>query len=194
MRRAAAMRASGRGARRRDRAEFNHGKPRAEVIQKLDQKGSQGLVASPIRTTAMKASSSSRRSRSYPWGEGPYGARSIRPGNVAEWTADAWLRTDHDLGYQSLERSSWRSLADGQPAARGLAASEKARGAGWLVARAGVRRARQRPGSVEPDLRPQRAVLAHRVPLRVPALSRCGVVAGSIGRSRRRGRVDVPRR
>ncbi len=37
----------------------------------------------------------------YAWGEGPYGTRD-QAGNVAEWTADAYIHEDNQLGYDNL--------------------------------------------------------------------------------------------
>ena len=38
---------------------------------------------------------------SYVWGESPFGTRD-QAGNVAEWTADAFIETDKVRGYQGL--------------------------------------------------------------------------------------------
>ncbi|HLL22166.1 MAG TPA: SUMF1/EgtB/PvdO family nonheme iron enzyme, partial [Kofleriaceae bacterium] len=38
---------------------------------------------------------------SYVWGESPFGTRD-QAGNVAEWTADAFVETDQIRGYQGL--------------------------------------------------------------------------------------------
>ena len=39
----------------------------------------------------------------YVWGEGPYGTRD-QAGNVAEWTADAWVFDSKAKGYDGLDK------------------------------------------------------------------------------------------
>jgi len=41
----------------------------------------------------------------YVWGEGPYGTRD-QAGNVAEWTADAWIGDEKARGYDGLSTTN----------------------------------------------------------------------------------------
>jgi formylglycine-generating enzyme required for sulfatase activity len=83
--------------------DFNHGQPRAEVMRDIER--TQQTVLVPVNLlgdpddsdgTGLIASAGK-----YPWGEGPYGTRD-QAGNVAEWTADAYLHDDNHQGYDNL--------------------------------------------------------------------------------------------
>jgi formylglycine-generating enzyme required for sulfatase activity len=87
--------------------DFNHGQPRTEVMRELDR--ARNRVSSPPylpiefmgdpddRDGALVMSPPG----SYAWGEGPYGTRD-QAGNVAEWTADGYVRTERKRGYDGL--------------------------------------------------------------------------------------------
>ncbi len=120
--------------------EFNHGKPRALVIQKIDRQGQGIVLADPDGSDGFELIAPVG---SYTWGEGPYGTLD-QAGNVAEWTADAWLHTDHEQGYQSLEHDAWRSLPTVNPLRDGPTSEKRVvRGGSWrepvFVARANAR-------------------------------------------------------
>jgi len=83
--------------------DFNHGQPRAEAMREIER---------PQQTMVVPASLLGDPDDSdgtvliapvgkYVWGEGPYGTRD-QAGNVAEWTADAYVHDDNEKGYDSL--------------------------------------------------------------------------------------------
>ena len=87
--------------------DFNHGRPRSEVLRDLDR--SKNLTRQPpflpIQFMGDPDDSDGAailaRPGSYTWGEGPYGTRD-QAGNVAEWTADAYIADDNQRGYDNL--------------------------------------------------------------------------------------------
>jgi len=81
--------------------DFNHGQPRAQAMRDIDRTPTPVPVqffGDPDDTDghAILAPPSS-----YVWGEGPYGTRD-QAGNVAEWTADAWIFDLKTKGYERL--------------------------------------------------------------------------------------------
>ncbi len=120
--------------------EFNHGKPRAHVVQKVDHQNAGLVLSDPDASDGFELLAPVG---SFPWGEGPYGTLD-QAGNVAEWTADAWIHSEHEIGYQSLERDTWRSLPTVNPLRDGPTSEKRVvRGGSWreptFVARANVR-------------------------------------------------------
>ena len=87
--------------------DFNHGRPRAEVLRGLDR--SKNFTPRPpfLPIQFMGDPDDSDGAAilaapgSYTWGEGPYGTRD-QAGNVAEWTADAYIADDNQRGYDNL--------------------------------------------------------------------------------------------
>ena len=81
--------------------DFNHGQPRALVLRDLDQ----GRAMSPTKFFGDPDDSDGAMilapPGSYPWGDGPFGTRD-QAGNVAEWTADAFVFDDRKKGYDDL--------------------------------------------------------------------------------------------
>ncbi len=81
--------------------DFNHGQPRAPTMLQIDR--------SPAPTPGSyfgdpddsDGADLMAPRGSYPWGESDAGTRD-QAGNVAEWTADAFIKTDEIVGYQGL--------------------------------------------------------------------------------------------
>lgn len=81
--------------------DFNHGQPRTFAMREIER---------VKQTTPMQFFGDPDESDgnahlapmgSYVWGESPFGTRD-QAGNVAEWTADAFIETDKVRGYQGL--------------------------------------------------------------------------------------------
>ena len=108
--------------------EFNHGKPRAGVLQKLDRQGVLALGV-PDKDDGFELLAPVG---SFPFGEGPYGTLD-QAGNVAEWTADAWaFELDHALGYETREKGVWAPLSTVNPLREGGASERRVvRGGSW---------------------------------------------------------------
>jgi formylglycine-generating enzyme required for sulfatase activity len=72
------------------RKDFNHGQPRAQAMRDIERMPSQ----TPVQFFGDPDDSDGHAilapAGSYVWGEGPFGTRD-QAGNVAEWTADAWI-------------------------------------------------------------------------------------------------------
>ncbi|MGE0548057.1 MAG: formylglycine-generating enzyme family protein [Kofleriaceae bacterium] len=70
--------------------DFNHGQPRSQTLREIERP----QPPPPIRyfgdPDASDRTAILAPPGSYPWGEGPYGTRD-QAGNVAEWTADAFI-------------------------------------------------------------------------------------------------------
>lgn len=119
--------------------DFNHGKPRAQVVQKLDRNIQ--MLGDPDRDDGFELLAPVG---SFPFGEGPYGTLD-QAGNVAEWTADAFVHDDHDLGYETRSTNGeWQPLATVDPRRDGgLSDRRVVRGGSWrepmYVARANAR-------------------------------------------------------
>jgi sulfatase modifying factor 1 len=75
--------------------DFNHGQPRAEAMREIERPQQTMLVPSALLGPAGK----------YTWGQGPYGTRD-QAGNVAEWTADAYVHDENQKGYDNLSASN----------------------------------------------------------------------------------------
>jgi formylglycine-generating enzyme required for sulfatase activity len=87
--------------------DFNHGQPRNEAMREVEAKRQQVNPQSPMPLHLLGDPDDSdgyailARPGSYAWGDGPYGTRD-QAGNVAEWTADAFVNTDRVRGYDGL--------------------------------------------------------------------------------------------
>jgi len=84
--------------------DFNHGRPRDEALRQIDRSPSQTPVQFIGDPDASDGNAILSRPGSYVWGEGPYGTRD-QAGNVAEWTADAWVLDSKVKGYDGLDRN-----------------------------------------------------------------------------------------
>lgn len=119
--------------------DFNHGKPRAQVVQKLDRNVQ--WLGDPDRDDGFELLAPVG---SFPFGEGPYGALD-QAGNVAEWTQDAWMHDlEHEVGYESKERDGWHALPTVNPRRDGgMSERRVVRGGSWrepmFIARANAR-------------------------------------------------------
>lgn len=84
--------------------DFNHGQPRAQAMREIER--TQAIVPVQFFGDPDDSDGFSILSKpgAYVWGEGPYGARD-QAGNVAEWTADAWVHDAKTKGYDELERN-----------------------------------------------------------------------------------------
>jgi len=87
--------------------DFNHGQARSEAMREVEVKHFQGGATSPMPLHLLGDPDDTdgfailARPGSYAWGDGPYGTRD-QAGNVAEWTADAYVNTDRIRGYDGL--------------------------------------------------------------------------------------------
>jgi len=83
--------------------DFNHGKPRDQILRDIDH----AKAPTPVQFLGDPDVSDGHpilaRPGRYVWGEGPYGTRD-QAGNVAEWTADAWVYDNKHKGYDGLDR------------------------------------------------------------------------------------------
>jgi formylglycine-generating enzyme required for sulfatase activity len=81
--------------------DFNHGQPRAHAMREIERQ--KNVV--PLQFFGDPDDSDGNEllapMGSYVWGESPFGTRD-QAGNVAEWTADAYVNTDHIKGYRDL--------------------------------------------------------------------------------------------
>jgi formylglycine-generating enzyme required for sulfatase activity len=86
--------------------DFNHGQARAESMRELERTQQLPvpvpLLGDPDETdgTMLIAPAGT-----YVWGAGPYGTRD-QAGNVAEWTADAYVHDDNQKGYDNLDTTN----------------------------------------------------------------------------------------
>ncbi|MEO8704063.1 MAG: SUMF1/EgtB/PvdO family nonheme iron enzyme [Kofleriaceae bacterium] len=85
--------------------DFNHGQPRAQAMRDIER----SLTVTPFQFFGDPDDSDGHAilapPGSYVWGEGPYGTRD-QAGNVAEWTADAWIFDSKTKGYDRLDRTN----------------------------------------------------------------------------------------
>ncbi|HEU4727608.1 MAG TPA: formylglycine-generating enzyme family protein [Kofleriaceae bacterium] len=86
--------------------DFNHGQPRAEARREIARPQLM-LVPSPLLGDPDDSDGTVliAPAGKYVWGEGPYGTRD-QAGNVAEWTADAYVHEDNAKGYDNLATSN----------------------------------------------------------------------------------------
>lgn len=79
--------------------DFNHGRPREPAMRSIERQ------ALPLQFFGDPDDSDGHAllapRGSYVWGESPTGTRDMA-GNVAEWTADAWIHNDRIKGYADL--------------------------------------------------------------------------------------------
>jgi formylglycine-generating enzyme required for sulfatase activity len=117
--------------------DMNHGQSRAPVIRELER--DRTALLPPVQFFGDPDSSDGHAilapPGSYPWGESPFGTRD-QAGNVAEWTADAWVWKPEEKGYQNL--------ASVNPYREGAAIDARVvRGGSWrqptFIARSNVR-------------------------------------------------------
>lgn len=83
--------------------DFNHGQPRAEAMRELERPQQQMLVPAALLGDPDDSDGTVliAPAGSYAWGASPYGTRD-QAGNVAEWTADAYVHDDTQKGYDNL--------------------------------------------------------------------------------------------
>jgi len=87
--------------------DFNHGQPRAEAMRDLDR--AKNLSSRPPYLAIQFMGDPDSRDGAeilatpgtYTWGAGPFGTRD-QAGNVGEWTADAYVATENERGYDNL--------------------------------------------------------------------------------------------
>jgi sulfatase modifying factor 1 len=119
--------------------DFNHGQPRAEAMRELERP-QQMLVPAPLLGDPDDSDGTVliAPAGKYVWGEGPYGTRD-QAGNVAEWTADAYLHEDNQKGYDNLAANN--PMRDPKPGE--LSPARVVRGGSWrqpaFVAHANLR-------------------------------------------------------
>jgi formylglycine-generating enzyme len=85
--------------------DFNHGQPRAHALRETERV----RAVVPLQFFGDPDDSDGHAilapPGSYPWGTSPTGTRD-QAGNVAEWTADAWIQTRDIKGYEGLPRAN----------------------------------------------------------------------------------------
>ncbi len=85
--------------------DFNHGQARAQAMRDLERTP----ATKPLQFFGDPDDSDGAailaKPGSYVWGEGPYGTRD-QAGNVAEWTADAYIHDSKIKGYDKLPTSN----------------------------------------------------------------------------------------
>jgi len=81
--------------------DFNHGQPRASAMREIDRTQAPLPVQMFGDPDDSDGASILASPGSYVWGEGPYGTRD-QAGNVAEWTADAYVAERDRKGYDGL--------------------------------------------------------------------------------------------
>jgi formylglycine-generating enzyme len=119
--------------------DFNHGQPRAEAMRELEHPQ---LIGVPVSFLGDPDDSDGTMliapAGSYVWGQGPFGTRD-QAGNVAEWTADAYVHDDATKGYDDLVASNPLR----EPKAGEVVVPRIVRGGSWrqptFVARANLR-------------------------------------------------------
>lgn len=81
--------------------DFNHGQPRTPVLRDIERQ----KVPVPLQFFGDPDDSDGHAimapSGSYTWGTSPFGTRD-QAGNVAEWTADAWIFDPKTKGYDQI--------------------------------------------------------------------------------------------
>jgi formylglycine-generating enzyme required for sulfatase activity len=81
--------------------DFNHGQPRNHAMRTIDRQ----VAALPVHFFGDPDDADGNAllapPGSYVWGESPFGTRD-QAGNVAEWTADAWIHSERVKGYADL--------------------------------------------------------------------------------------------
>lgn len=114
--------------------DFNHGQPRAVAMREIERQVSTvplRFFGDPDDTDGFALHAPPG---SFPWGESPFGTRD-QAGNVAEWTADAYLHDDVNRGYDNLP--------DVNPLREGATQNRVIRGGSWrqptFVARSNLR-------------------------------------------------------
>jgi formylglycine-generating enzyme required for sulfatase activity len=81
--------------------DFNHGQPRSPAMREIDRTQAQLPVQMFGDPDDSDGAAVLAPPGSYSWGEGPYGTRD-QAGNVAEWTADAYVGEHDKRGYDGL--------------------------------------------------------------------------------------------
>ncbi len=115
--------------------DWNHGQPRNPTMRAIDR--TPGLVELMGEPDDVDGFPILAPPGSYVWGESPTGIRDLA-GNVAEWTADAWVEGLRAGGYQSTasegrpQESDWVFLPSINPVREGeLADRRVVRGGSW---------------------------------------------------------------
>jgi sulfatase modifying factor 1 len=120
--------------------DFNHGQPRAEAMREIERPQQTMLVPATLLGDPDDSDGTVliAPAGKYAWGQGPYGTRD-QAGNVAEWTADAYIHEDNQKGYDNLAMSN--PLRDPKPGE--LTPVRVVRGGSWrqpvFVAHANLR-------------------------------------------------------
>ncbi|MGN6105170.1 MAG: formylglycine-generating enzyme family protein [Kofleriaceae bacterium] len=81
--------------------DFNHGQPRGYAMREIERTPAQVPVQYFGDPDDSDGAELLAPPGSYVWGESPSGTRD-QAGNVAEWTADAWINDDRIKGYAGL--------------------------------------------------------------------------------------------
>jgi len=83
--------------------DFNHGQPRVEAMREIERPQQTMYVPSILLGDPDDSDGTMliAPAGSYVWGDGPFGTRD-QAGNVAEWTADAYVHDEAELGYDNL--------------------------------------------------------------------------------------------
>jgi formylglycine-generating enzyme required for sulfatase activity len=94
--------------------DFNHGQPRVEAMREIERTQTIPQVPWVLLGDPDDSDGSVLIAPpgTYIWGEGPYGTRD-QAGNVAEWTADAYVHDDNVKGYDEL--STTNPVRDARP-------------------------------------------------------------------------------
>jgi formylglycine-generating enzyme required for sulfatase activity len=87
--------------------DFNHGQPRVEAMREIERTQNTAFVPLSLLGDPDDSDGAALIAPpgSYVWGAGPYGTRD-QAGNVAEWTADAYVHDDNLKGYDGLGPSN----------------------------------------------------------------------------------------
>lgn len=84
--------------------DFNHGQPRNQAMREIERTPSTLPVQFFGDPDDSDGTAILSKPGAYVWGEGPFGTRD-QAGNVAEWTADAWVHDTKHKGYDNLDRN-----------------------------------------------------------------------------------------
>jgi len=120
--------------------DFNHGQPRVQAMREIERPQQTMVVPVPLLGDPDETDGTVliAPAGKYVWGEGPYGTRD-QAGNVAEWTADAYVHDDSQKGYDNVAATN--PVREPKPGE--LSAVRVVRGGSWrqpvFVAHANLR-------------------------------------------------------